>query len=103
MIQVVVFVPESHLDVVKRAMFAAGAGKMGNYDSCCFESKGQGQFRALHGSQAFIGDIGQLEKVSEVRLEMACEDQLLEQVILAMKKTHPYETPAYYGIKTLSL
>lgn len=103
MIQIIVFIPESHKDAVKNAMFAAGGGKIGNYDSCCFEVTGQGQFRPLKGSQAFTGKIDEVETVSEVKLEMTCEDHLFEQVILAMKKTHPYETPAYYGIKTLSL
>lgn len=103
MIQIVVFVPEEHKEVVKAAMFAAGGGKMGNYDSCCFEQAGTGQFRPLPGSEPFLGEVGGLEKVSEVRIEMACEDTAYPAVIQSMLQAHPYETPAYYGIKTLSL
>lgn len=99
MIQIIVFVPEDYKEQVKSAMFAAGGGKIGNYDSCSFEQLGHGQFRPLKGSQAFIGKIDELETVREVRIEMACEDVLFEQVIQQMKAAHPYETPAYYGIK----
>ncbi|MBA2404196.1 MAG: NGG1p interacting factor NIF3 [Bdellovibrionales bacterium] len=101
MIQVIVFVPEEHKEKIKQAMFQAGGGKIGNYDSCCFEYAGLGQFRPLQGSQAFVGKVGVVEIVKEVKLEMVCEDQDFPQIIQAMKAAHPYETPAYYGIKTL--
>jgi hypothetical protein len=101
MIQVTVFVPLSHKELVKAAMFAAGGGKIGNYDSCCFEQIGLGQFRPLVGSQAFVGTINQVETVEEVRIEMVCDESHYTQVIDAMKSSHPYETPAYYGIKTV--
>lgn len=103
MIQLVVFVPDSHKEAVKSAMFAVGGGKIGNYDSCCFEHSGMGQFRPLAGSNAFIGEVGELEFVPEVRIEMTCEDHLFSSVISAMLAAHPYETPAYYGIKTVGL
>lgn len=101
MIQIIVFVPEPHVEKIKNAMFEAGGGKLGNYDSCCFEHPGIGQFRPLKGSQAFLGKIGGLEKVKEIKIEMACEDEFFDEIIRAMKAAHPYETPAYYGIKTL--
>lgn len=101
MIQVTVFVPISHKELVKAAMFGAGGGKIGNYDSCCFEQVGVGQFRPLVGSQAFVGSINQVEIVEEVRIEMVCDEAQYKQVIEAMKSSHPYETPAYYGIKIL--
>lgn len=99
MIQVAVFVPETHKEQVKAAMFAVGGGKIGNYDSCCFEHAGIGQFRPLAGSNAYVGEVGKVEFVAEVKIEMVCEDHLYESVISAMKSSHPYETPAYYGIK----
>lgn len=102
MIQIFVFVPVEHKENVKKAMFEAGGGKIGKYDSCCFEHLGVGQFRPLEGSKAFIGQVGQLETVKEVKIEMTCEDQFFDQIIQAMKAAHPYETPAYYGIKTLN-
>lgn len=101
MIQVIVFIPLSHKDQVKQAMFDAGGGKIGHYDSCSFEQIGLGQFRPLAGSRPFIGDQGHIEEVEEVRLEMTCEDHLFPAIIEAMKRAHPYETPAYYGIKTV--
>ena len=103
MVQVVVFVPGNAKEKLKKAMFEAGAGKLGNYDSCCFEQAGNGQFRPLSGSQPFLGTAGNLEIVAEVRIEMVCEEHLLEGVISAMKASHPYETPAYYAIKTLGI
>lgn len=103
MVQIIVFIPEAHKENVKTAMFAAGGGKIGNYDSCCFEHAGIGQFRPLEGSQPFSGKLNVVEKATEVKVEMVCEDHLFSQVITAMKAAHPYETPAYYGIKILSL
>ena len=64
------YVPESHLEAVKAAVFAAGAGRIGNYDSCCWEVLGQGQFRPLTGSDPFIGRQGEVERVAEYRVEM---------------------------------
>ena len=98
MIQIVVFIPLTHKDQVKEAMFAAGGGKIGHYDCCSFESTGVGQFRPLNGANPFIGTPGEIEQVPEVRLEMTCEDHLYESVIKAMLHAHPYETPAYYRI-----
>lgn len=101
MIQVVVFVPESHKEKVKQAMFDVGGGKIGNYDSCCFEYVGIGQFRPLPGSDPFAGKVNELEKGSEVKIEMTCEDHLFPEVVKAIRSSHPYETPAFYGIKTV--
>jgi hypothetical protein len=89
------YVPESHLDAVKIAVFAAGAGRIGNYDSCCWQVLGEGQFRALDGSQPFIGQQGLVEKVAEWKVEMVCDDALIRDVIAALKTAHPYEEPAY--------
>jgi hypothetical protein len=89
------YVPDSHLELIKAAMFAAGAGKIGNYDSCAWQTEGVGQFRPLEGSQAFIGKTGQLEKIKEWKVEMVCENSILDSVIEALKKAHPYQTPAY--------
>lgn len=97
MFQIVVFIPESHKEHVKDAMFQAGAGRLGNYDRCSFEVSGLGQFRPLKGAQPFVGSILEVENVKEVRVEMICEDHLLKDVIHAMKNAHPYETPAYYA------
>ena len=99
MFHIAVYVPEAHAEKVKEAMFDAGAGKIGNYAKCSFESKGLGQFLPLGGSRPFIGEIDKIEKVSELKIEMVCDKNALSFAIKAMKKTHPYETPAYYVIE----
>ncbi|MDD4975052.1 MAG: NGG1p interacting factor NIF3 [Bacteriovorax sp.] len=99
MYKVSFFVPESASEVVKTAMFNAGAGKIGNYDRCSFETIGSGQFRALAGANPSVGCVGELEKVRELKVEMVCEDNVIKEVVLALKKHHPYEMPAYEIIK----
>ncbi|HRZ28416.1 MAG TPA: YqfO family protein [Spirochaetota bacterium] len=89
------YVPDSHLERVKEALFKSGAGRIGNYDCCAWQVKGQGQFRALEGSNPFIGRINEVETVSEYKVEMVFEDRLREQIIRALKESHPYEEPAY--------
>lgn len=101
MIHIAFYVPLDAAEKVKLAMFNAGAGKIGNYEHCSFETKGVGQFRALPGANPALGKIDQLEKVEELKVEMVCEDQLLDAVIQALKATHPYETPAYYAMKVI--
>ncbi|MEB0039526.1 MULTISPECIES: YqfO family protein [unclassified Pseudomonas] len=89
------FVPPSHVDVVKSAVFAAGAGRIGAYDHCSWQVLGQGQFRPLDGSQPFIGGTGEIEHVQEWKVELVVADGLIAQVVVALKQSHPYETPAY--------
>ncbi|MFD1218419.1 Nif3-like dinuclear metal center hexameric protein [Microbulbifer celer] len=95
MFKLCVFIPESHLEPVKQALFDAGAGRIGDYDRCCWQVKGQGQFRPLDGSQPFIGQTGQVEQVSEYRVEMVCADEVVDDVISAMRAAHPFEEPAF--------
>ncbi|OGV50819.1 MAG: NGG1p interacting factor NIF3 [Lentisphaerae bacterium GWF2_52_8] len=89
------YVPETHIEKVKEALFEAGAGKIGNYDHCAWQTEGTGQFRPLPGSNPFIGTNGELEKVAEWKVELICEENLIETAIAALRKAHPYETPAY--------
>ena len=95
MYKICVFVPETAVDQVKQSMFAAGAGKIGDYDSCCWQTLGQGQFRPLEGSSPFIGEQNRIETVAEYRIEMVCADELIKDAVAAMKNSHPYEEPAY--------
>ncbi len=95
MYKLVFFVPVADKESVKQAVFAAGAGKIGNYDQCCWEVEGQGQFRPLPGANPAIGQLQNLEKVGEYRVEMVCEDHLIGAVVAALKGAHPYEEPAY--------
>ena len=103
MIQIIVFIPVSHKEAVKQSMFKAGAGMLGNYDSCCFQTEGEGQFRPLEGSNPFIGKKFLSESVKEVKIELAVEDHLIQDVILALKSSHPYETPAYFVFKAMDI
>lgn len=93
------FVPASHLETVKQALFDAGAGKIGDYDSCCWQTPGTGQFRALEGSDPYLGQKGQVEQVEEFKVELVCEDNLIAGVVAALKSAHPYEEPAYDVVK----
>lgn len=94
------YVPSDHLEHVKNAMFEAGAGKIGHYDHCAWQIKGQGQFKPLEGSDAYIGVKHQLETVDEYKVEIVCEESHITDVIAALHQAHPYETPAYQVIKT---
>ena len=89
------YVPETHLDAVKKAVFAAGGGRIGRYDSCCWQALGQGQFRPLEGSQAFLGRVGLVEQVVEWKVELVVADELIHDAVKALKQSHPYETPAF--------
>ncbi len=89
------FVPDSHVEVVKDAVFAAGGGRIGDYDHCAWQVLGLGQFRPLDGSQPFIGETGQVERVEEWKVELVVGDELIRGVMAALKASHPYETPAY--------
>ncbi|MFN3234768.1 MAG: NGG1p interacting factor NIF3 [Gammaproteobacteria bacterium] len=96
-----VYIPDSHLEAVKQAMFDSGAGRFQNYDQCAWQTLGQGQFRPLAGSEAFIGEVGKVETVEEYRVEMICQKDYLNDVIEALKRSHPYEEPAFGVIPLL--
>lgn len=95
MYKICVYVPDKHVETVKQALFDAGAGRIGNYDSCCWQTDGIGQFRPLPGSNPAIGSQNVVEQVPEVKLELVCEDDLVEAAVLAMRESHPYEEPAF--------
>ena len=97
--KIIVFIPLEYAEKVKSAMFEAGAGKIGAYDSCSFETLGTGQFRPKDGSKPFLGKVDKIEQVSELKVEMVCEDKFVLDVILNMKVVHPYEEPAFDVIK----
>ena len=88
------YVPDTHAEQVKQAVFEAGAGKMGDYDCCSFQTLGEGQFRPLDGSNPFLGQQGQVEVVREYRVETICPANCLQSVISALRLSHPYEEPA---------
>jgi len=102
MYKLTVFIPYEALEEVKAALFAAGAGTIGNYQHCCWQVQGQGQFMPMAGSNPHLGSQNSIEKVEEWRVEMVVETSVIEDVIKALKQAHPYETPAYDVIEVLN-
>ena len=103
MYKLTVFIPDDALEAVKSALFAAGAGKMGAYEQCCWQIQGTGQFMPLAGSAPHIGKQDNLTTVTEWRVEMVVDDAFIAASVAALKKAHPYETPAYDVIKVLDM
>lgn len=90
-VKIVVYVPESHADVLRRAMGEAGAGVIGDYSACSFSVKGVGRFLPEAGANPAIGEVGTAEEVEEERIEMICESTLLDETLKAIRRVHPYE------------
>ena len=95
MYKICFYVPESHLETVKEALFIAGAGRIGNYDRCSWQCLGEGQFRPLAGSQPAMGQQGFVERVAEYKVELVCSRENIQAAVAALKTSHPYEEPAY--------
>ncbi|MHB1419241.1 MAG: Nif3-like dinuclear metal center hexameric protein [Bacillota bacterium] len=93
--KIVVFIPQGHEKLVRDAMTEAGAGWLGNYSHCTFQTAGAGTFLPRQGSKPFIGEIGDLEKVEESRLETIVPAACLQRVVDKMLEVHPYEEVAY--------
>jgi len=93
--KLVAFVPAEHVQQVSAAIFAAGAGQIGRYSSCSFRSEGTGTFFGHEGTNPTIGRTGQLETVNEIRLETIVPSDRAADVIAALRKSHPYEEPAF--------
>lgn len=93
--KVVVFVPVGHEDQVRQAICSHGAGWVGNYSDCTFQLAGTGTFRPLEGTTPFIGETGELERVSEIRIETIVPQSRLNDVLTEMISAHPYEEVAY--------
>lgn len=103
MIKLCFFVPKTHLEQVKNAVFDAGAGRIGDYDQCSWQTLGQGQFRPLAGSKPFLGKQGECETVDEYKVEMVVAEEHIQSVLKALKESHPYEEPAYELYRLLEI
>jgi hypothetical protein len=90
-----VFVPNSHVEAVRSALFAAGAGKVGLYDECSFNLEGQGTFRGGEGTNAFVGEKGIRHAEAETRIEVIYHAPLEGAILASMRAVHPYEEVAY--------
>lgn len=102
MLRLSFYVPATDVEVVKQALFEAGAGRIGNYDCCAWQTLGTGQFRPLDGATPAVGQVGQVELVDEYRVEMVLAEDVIKPVLAALKRAHPYEEPAYGVFQMLS-
>lgn len=95
LMKLVTFVPSSHAESVRTALFGAGAGNIGNYDFCSYNLSGEGTFRAGNNSNPFIGEIGELHIETETRIEVILPVYRKKEILSALLAVHPYEEPAY--------
>ena len=95
LMKLVTFVPTDYAEKVREALFNAGCGCIGNYDSCSYNLEGSGTFRAQEGTNPFCGTIGELHKEKEVRIETILPSFKMRAVEKALIGAHPYEEPAY--------
>ena len=93
--KLVVFVPPEALDAVRDAIFAAGAGRIGDYERCSWCTEGTGTFLAGEGADPTIGERGREERVPELRLETVYPAEREAEVVEALRAAHPYEEPAF--------
>jgi hypothetical protein len=93
--KLVVFLPAEALDAVRDAVFAAGAGRIGEYERCSWYTEGTGTFVGGEASNPTIGERGREERVPELRLETVYPADREEEVVRALREAHPYEEPAF--------
>ena len=95
LLKLVTFVPVEQAEKVRTALFSAGCGHIGNYDSCSYNLEGEGTFRAMEGADPFCGEIGELHSEKEIRIETILPAFKKTSVLQALIETHPYEEPAF--------
>jgi hypothetical protein len=93
--KLIVFVPPEALDAVRDAVFAAGAGRIGEYERCSWYTEGTGTFLGGERTSPAVGERGTEERVRELRLETVFPAERQEQVVAALRRAHPYEEPAF--------
>ena len=101
--KLVVFAPAGSAEELRGALADAGAGRIGDYDQASFTSAGEGRFRPLEGATPAIGEVGRVETVEEVRIEVVLPRALRESVVAALRAAHPYEEPAYDVVELAGL
>ena len=93
--KLVVFVPREALDPVRDALFAAGAGRIGDYERCSWYTEGTGTFFGRKGTEPSVGQAGREQRVAELRLETVFPEERQAEVVEALRRAHPYEEPAF--------
>lgn len=97
--KLVTFVPRSHLEAVRKSLFEAGAGNIGDYSECSFNVGGYGTFKAGPNADPYVGEEGEQHREEETRTEVLYQQDQERKIILALLESHPYEEPAYDIIK----
>ncbi|MDG3554380.1 NGG1p interacting factor NIF3 [Acinetobacter bereziniae] len=103
MLKLIYYVPESHLEITKQAIFDAGAGGIGDYEHCAWQVLGMGQFKPIKGAKPFIGELGHLEQLPEWRVETIVPEPKARSVAKALKTSHPYAEPAFEFIQMIDI
>ena len=97
-----IFIPESHLSVLRSALHSVGAGRLGNYDSCLAYGRVTGSWRPLHGSHPYLGTEGEVNEAEEIKVEVNILAGDLERTLNAIYEAHPYEEPLVNVIPILN-
>lgn len=100
--KLIFFIPTEHCEIVKEAIFATGAGTLGGYANCAWQTLGTGQFTPGDSTNPHIGSINQAETVAEYRVEILCSEQNIEAAVAALLQHHPYEKPAFEVYQPMS-
>ena len=95
LLKLVTYVPTEYANGVRTALFHAGCGNIGNYDSCSFSQTGEGSYRALKGANPFLGNLDELHIEKEIKIETILPAYKKNEVVKALMASHPYEEPAY--------
>lgn len=88
-----IFIPESHLEPLRKVLQQEDAGHIGKYDSCLSYSRVTGCWRPLEGADPYIGAEGQVSEEEELKVEVTVRGSRLDETLAAVKKVHPYEEP----------
>ena len=99
MYKIFVFAPVDATDKIIDAASEAGAGKIGNYSHCAFITSGVGNWKSLPGSHPTIGEVGKMSREPENKIEMLCSDKSLQNIVTAIRRAHPYESPEIDVVK----
>lgn len=96
-----IFIPETHLEPLQRALQEADAGHIGNYDCCLSYSRVTGCWRPLEGASPYLGSAGEISREPELKVEVTVRTERVDDVIAAVKRVHPYEEPVINAIPLL--
>lgn len=96
------YVPENNIETVKEELFKSGAGIIGEYSKCSWETKGTGQFLPGDDSNPHLGEKGEVKKLEEYKVEMVLKESIAQNVLNTLLEVHPYEEPAYGLIKVIT-